>query len=86
MKSLLSNDRRARTEGHKKLFGCRRKMVVSDSTVARVLGWVRITQVRAFLLGFLDTFERKDLLRKRLCLGGKREGGSDGRTWAANGW
>jgi hypothetical protein len=66
LKSLLSNDREARTRRYKKLFGCDRKMVASDSTFARVLKWLFPGQVKSFLLGFLDTFERRDLLRKRL--------------------
>jgi hypothetical protein len=66
LKSLLSNDREARTSRYKKLFGCDRKMVASDSTFARVLKWLFPRQVESFLLGFLDTFERRDLLRRRL--------------------
>jgi hypothetical protein len=66
MRSLLSNDREARTGHYKKLFGCERKMVASDSTFARVLKWLYPEQVKRFLLGFLDRFERRDLLRKRL--------------------
>ena len=55
LKSLLSNDREARTSRYKKLFGCDRKMVASDSTFARVLKWLFPGQVKSFLLGFLDT-------------------------------
>lgn len=66
MRSLLSNDREARTSRYKKLFGCDRKMVASDSTFARVLKWLFSGQVKSFLLGFLDIFEGRDLLRKRL--------------------
>ncbi len=65
-RSLLSNDRHARTSHYKKLFGCQRKMVASDSTFARVLKWLSPQQVKQFLLGFLQRFERRDLLRKRL--------------------
>jgi hypothetical protein len=64
--SLLSNDREARTERYKSLFGCRRKMVASDSTFARVLRWLAPQEVKAFLESFLWSFERHDLLRKRL--------------------
>jgi hypothetical protein len=64
--SLLSNDREARTQRYKDLFGCRRKMVSSDSTFARVLKWLRPEQSEAFLLSLLPKFERHDLLRKRL--------------------
>ncbi len=65
-RSLLSNDRQARTSGYKKLFGCQRKMVASDSTFARVLKWLSAQQMKKFLLGFLQRFEQRDLLRKRL--------------------
>ncbi len=40
--SLLSNDREARTERYKGLYGCQRKMVASDSTFARILSWLRL--------------------------------------------
>ncbi len=66
MRSLLSNDRQARTSHYKRLFGCERKMVTSDSTFARVLKWLFPQQVKQFLLGFLPRFEARDLLRKRL--------------------
>lgn len=66
LKSLLSNDREARTSRYKKLFGCDRKMVASDSTFARILTWLFPRQVESFLLGYRDTFERRDLLRRRL--------------------
>ena len=55
-----------RTSRYKKLFGCDRKMVASDSTFARVLKWLFPRQVESFLLGFRKTFEGRDLLRKRL--------------------
>jgi hypothetical protein len=71
MRSLLSNDRQARTTQYKKLFGCQRKMVASDSTSARVLKWLFPEQVEQFLLGFLQRFEQRDLLRKRLSPKGK---------------
>lgn len=66
LRTLLSNDREARTGRYRKLFGCSRKMVASDSTFARVLKWLNADEVRRFLLGFLPEFEGKDLLRKRL--------------------
>jgi len=69
--SLLSNDRCTRTVRYKGLFGCRRKMVCSDSTFARVLKWLKLSQAQSFLLRFLSDFERHDLLRKRLSVGGR---------------
>jgi len=71
MRCLLSNDREARTTGYKKLFGCRRKMVASDSTFARILKWLNPREGKQFLLGFLPRFERRDLLRLRLSPKGK---------------
>jgi hypothetical protein len=71
MTSLLSNDRVVRTKRYRGLFGCRRKMVASDSTFARVLGWLGYGEVERFLLSFLSMFEQRDMLRKRLCEGGK---------------
>ena len=71
LKSLLSNDRESRTERYKGLFGCLRKMVASDSTFARVLRWLRPEETEAFLLSFMAKFERHDLLRKCLSIGGR---------------
>jgi hypothetical protein len=70
-RSLLSNDRHARTSHYKKLFGCERKMVASDSTFARVLKWLYPQQVKQFLLSFLHRFAQHDLLRTRLSPKGK---------------
>jgi hypothetical protein len=71
LKSLLSNDREARTGRYKGLFGCQRKMVCSDSTFARVLKWLKPRESQQFLLSFLQRFERHDLLRIRLCPKGR---------------
>ncbi len=71
MRCLLSNDRQARATQYKKLFGCHRKMVASDSTFARVLKWLRPEELKRFLSGFLQIFEGRDLLRKRLSPKGK---------------
>jgi hypothetical protein len=71
IRSLLSNDRQARTSHYKKLFGSERKMVASDSTFARILKWLYPQQVKQFLLSFLQRFEGHDLLRKRLSPKGK---------------
>jgi hypothetical protein len=69
--SLLSNDRETRTERYKGLYGCRRKMVASDSTFARILGWLKRTEAEAFLLSLLGRFEAHELLRKSLSVGGR---------------
>ena len=65
--SLLSIDREARTQAFRDLFDCKRKMVASDSTFARVLGWLKADELQRFLLSFLRDFESQNLLRKQLC-------------------
>lgn len=64
--SLLSLDREARTQRFKSLFGCSRKIVASDSTLRRVLGWLDPQQLRTLLLKLLPLFERQGLLTTRL--------------------
>ncbi len=55
-------------------------MVASDSTFARVLKWLRPKESQAFLLSFLSTFEKHELLAKSLTLQGplRRMGILDG--------
>jgi hypothetical protein len=69
--SLLSNDRETRSRRYKGLFGCERTMVCSDTPFARVLKWLRLSEAQSFLLRFLQDFERHEMLRKRLVVGGK---------------
>lgn len=85
--SLLSLDREARTKAFKSLFDCKRKMVASDSTLARVLRWLCFDQLRRFLLSFLEKFEKQDLLRKQLSSNGslRRLGILDG-TYMGGHW
>ena len=85
--SLLSLDRESRTKAFKDLFGCKRKMVASDSTFRRVLGWLHNQQIAALLLSFLITFEKENLLQKQLVAGGtsKRLGILDG-TYMGGHW
>lgn len=64
--SLLSLDRQARTQHFKTLFGCTRNLVVSDTTLRRVLGWLDPRQLHALLLKLLPPFERQGLLTLRL--------------------
>lgn len=71
MRTLLSNDREARTERYKGLFACRRKMVASDSTFARVLRWLDPQEGKTFLQSFQCGFDRRDLLRKNLSSTGR---------------
>ena len=70
LKSLLALDSLARTNQYKKLFDCKRKMVVSDTTIARVLRWLIPDQPRQFLLSLASHFNRLGLLDKALVPGG----------------
>ena len=66
LKSLLALDTLARSSSYKKLFDCKRKMVVSDSTIARVLRWTIPDQFAEFLLSFVSHFDQLGLLEKAL--------------------
>lgn len=68
--SLLALDMKARTKSFKKLFRCERKMVLSDSTAARVLTWLKPQQSQQFLRSFVDHYEELGLLEKALEPGG----------------
>ena len=84
--SLLSLDREARKKQFKKLFGSKRKMVASDSTLKRVLNWLSRKTAIVFLLGFLKVFEKEDLSRKKLTQEGpyRRIGIVDGSFMGSN--
>ena len=69
--SLLGLDRTTRKSSFKRLFLSERKMVVSDSTVARVLNWLDEGQVQQFQRAFLAMFDRHRLARRELVPGGK---------------
>ena len=58
-----SLDALARNHTLKRLFDCTRHMVVSDSTVARVLTWVKPTQSKRFLQSILPRFDELEQLR-----------------------
>ena len=64
--SLLSLDRMARKSSFKKLFGCNRKMVVSDTTVARVLSWMYPWDPIQLLLSCVEVAEKQGLLKTSL--------------------
>ena len=68
--SLLALDMKARTKSFKKLFRCERKMVLSDSTAARILTWLKLKQSQQFLRSFVDCYEKLGLLEKALEVGG----------------
>ena len=78
--SLLALDMTARRKSFKKLFRCERKMVLSDSTAARVLRWLKPQQSQQFLRSFVDHYEELGLLKKALEPGGtpRRMGIIDG--------
>ncbi len=67
--SLLGIDRISRKRSFKKLFRCRRKMVSSDSTIKRVLNWMREDESRVFLTPFSDFMEKNNLLKIRFAKG-----------------
>ena len=69
--SLLGLDRTTRKCSFKRLFRSERKMVVSDSTVARVLNWLDEAQVQQLQRAFLGMFERHHLSKRELVPGGK---------------
>jgi len=69
--SLLGLDRTSRKHSFKRLFRSQRKMVVSDSTVARVLNWLDEGQVQQFQRAFLQMFEQHRLAKRELVPGGK---------------
>ena len=66
LKSLLALDSLVRSNRYKKLFDCKRKMVVSDTTIARVLRWVIPDQPKMLLLNLVSHFDRLGLLEKAL--------------------
>ncbi len=68
--SLLALDTLARNHSFKRLFDCKRKMVVSDSTIARVLRWIRPEESKQFLLSLLPSIEELGLMEKALEPGG----------------
>jgi len=70
IRSLLSLDRICRERQFKLLFACERKMVASDSTIARTLDWIMPEETDYMLLSLLPYFEREHLLQKQLIAGG----------------
>jgi hypothetical protein len=68
--SLLSLDVEARTRRLKTLLDCQRRMVASDTTFRRVLGWLAQQQISQIPLRLLPRFERARLLQHSLAPGG----------------
>ena len=64
--SLLGLDRLSRKNQFKKLFGCTRKMVASDSTVSRALRWLDAKEVEELQRSFLPLMEEHHLARIQL--------------------
>ena len=66
--ALLHLDTRLRTPQMLKLFRCpkNKKVVVSDTTIERVLTWIRPTDSRAALLAPCSVLEDKGLLERQL--------------------
>jgi len=76
--SLLGLDRLSRKA--KKLFGCTRKMVASDSTVGRAFRWLDTKEVEQLQSSFLSLLEQKHLAKIQLAPDGhfRRVGILDG--------
>lgn len=66
MRSFLALDTISRNKLVRKWFRCKRKMVCSDSTMARVLRWVSPHELQTFTLGFLALFEQHSMLVRTL--------------------
>ena len=64
--SLLGLDRLSRKQSFKKLFGCTRKMVASDSTVNRALRWLDSKEVEELQSSFLPLLEQQHLSKIQL--------------------
>jgi hypothetical protein len=64
--SLLSLDRLSRKNQFKRLFGCPRKMVASDSTVNRALRWLDSKEVQELQRSFLPLMEQHHLAKIQL--------------------
>lgn len=82
LKSFLALDREARGPELKRILASRRRIVVSDSTILRVLGTLAPTVVQDFLLAAVRAVDRQGVLRASLIEGGKpyRIGIVDGST------
>ena len=71
LRSFLAFDNKSRQSAFKKLLGSKRKMVCSDSTIERVLRWVKNSESQKWALGFPDLFEEYDALKIKLTQKGK---------------
>lgn len=67
--SLLSLDVEARTRRLKTLLDCQRRMVASDTTFRRVLGWLAPQQINQIPLRLLPRLEQARLLQQTLAPG-----------------
>jgi hypothetical protein len=67
--SLLALDRWGRTGRARALFGSRRTILASDSTLARVLHWLHPSETAALLLKALPRFDSLGLLSRPLAEG-----------------
>ncbi len=68
--SLLRLDVEARTRRLKSLLDCQRRMVASDTTFRRVLGWLAPRRVSQIPLRLLPRFEQARMLQHTLAPGG----------------
>jgi hypothetical protein len=66
LKSLLALDRVSRKKSYKRLFNCERKMVASDSTIARILKWVDKEKIIDLQEGLLPLYINGNFQRIRV--------------------
>lgn len=64
--SMLAVDRYARRKQMKWLFGSARRLVVSDSTVRRALGWLSGRELQRCLRSVIDSLDARRMFRVRL--------------------
>jgi hypothetical protein len=87
--SLLSLDRLNRKGTMKRLFASKRKMIVSDTTVHRVLSWLSLSEAHQLLLNLKDLIHTKRLSRLHLSTNGTArrigiiDGSQMGKHWIA---
>jgi hypothetical protein len=66
LKALLALDRLSRKKSYKRFFSCERKMVVSDSTIARTLKWMDKEEIIDLQKGLLPLYINEHLQNIRV--------------------
>jgi len=86
-KSLLAVDEDARVPAFRRSYGCTRDGVASDTSIERVLGGMRSSQLRSFSYRIQDRLDEEGLSEFRLSTGkrirvGVLDGSTFGNFWA----